>query len=576
MTLNHFKILFRIIVVSLYAITVECTPTVVIGNTTFIGTQKTQDVEFFGGIPFAEAPVGNLRLMPPVPRLFNSSARSEIFNATNFGPSCIQTSLPVDEISEDCLRVNIFKPSNSVVKGSTALLPVMIWFYGGGFIVGTSSRYDGTPLVARSVARGTPTIVVSVNYRLGPLGFPRGDDVAQKFEEGSSLLNLGLQDGIAAIEWVKQNIEAFGGDPDKITGFGESAGAFALETMILSEKIRGLARGVIMESTAGVPAITPSSPQANEVWNNFTSAIPLCQNQLENTVDCLRSLTTPEILQAFNTAGLFFNTSSMDWQPVIDGPGGLLPNLTSTLRPKEGVVDAVLIGENLDEGTLFTPQTVNSSQFIIESILSSPSSPPNASPAERNAQLEKLQTVVKQVIELFPNDPSLGAPFGTGNDTFGLDPEYKRTAAFSTDFTFLAPRRRLVNEQLLKASIPTFSYLFADPDAVPVPDFVNGVPAPGSLGATHSSEIFYVFGTLEVVTPTAQKLSDTMMDYWLSFTNSLNPNDLAGNKRPFWPEYTSNNQILLRLDGRGTTTIRDDFHEKQAAIFNRDPSIFAE
>ncbi|THU76654.1 alpha/beta-hydrolase [Dendrothele bispora CBS 962.96] len=340
MTLNHFKILFRIIIVSLYAITVECAPTVVIGNTTFIGSQKTQDVEFFGGIPFAEAPVGNLRLMPPVPRLFNSSTRAGIFNATNFGPSCIQTSLPVDEISEDCLRVNIFKPSNSVVKGSTSLLPVMIWFYGGGFIVGTSSRYDGTPLVARSVARGTPTIVVSVNYRLGPLGFPRGDDVAQKFEEGSSLLNLGLQDTIAAIEWVKQNIEAFGGDPDKITGFGESAGAFALEAMVS-----------IMESTGGIPVLSPSSPQANEVWNNFTSVIPSCQNKLENTVDCLRSLTTPEIIQAFNNAGLFFNASGMDWIPVIDGPGGLLPNLPSTLRPKEGVVDAVLIGENLDEGT---------------------------------------------------------------------------------------------------------------------------------------------------------------------------------------------------------------------------------
>ncbi|THU76586.1 alpha/beta-hydrolase [Dendrothele bispora CBS 962.96] len=505
--------------------------------------------------------------MPPVPRLFNtadgSNTGSESFDATNFGPSCIQTQLPVDEISEDCLTVNIFKPSNTVVGNSTNLLPVMIWFYGGGFIIGRSSRYDATPLVTRSITRGTPTIVVSVNYRMGPLGFPRGEDVTRKFEEGSPILNLGLEDNIAAIEWVKQHIEAFGGDPDKITAFGESAGAVSLEILILNDRIRGLAKGVIMESTGSLPMVSPSNPQANDIWNNFIAAVPSCRDKPESTVDCLRTVTTSDIIQAYNTAGLFFNTSGQDWLPVI--AGDLLPNFPSTLKPKQGAVDAVLIGSNLDEGTLLAPQTINSSQPIKELILSSPPSPPNASPAEREVQLEKLEAVANQVLEFYPNDPSLGAPFGTGNDTFGLDPEYKRYAAVATDFILLGPRRYLVNEQLLKASIPTFSYLFADQDAVPVPDFVN---------VTHSSEIFYVFGDLEVMTPTARKLSSTMMDYWISFANSLSPNDLSGNARPFWPEYSSSNPLLLRLDGQGTTTIRDDFRENQTAIFNRDPAIF--
>ncbi|THU84529.1 alpha/beta-hydrolase [Dendrothele bispora CBS 962.96] len=574
---SQTKILFlQSTILSAYLTTVECTPTVVIGNTTFIGSQRTEDIDFFGGIPFAEPPTGNLRLMPPVPRLFNTADRSDtsskLLNATNFGPSCIQTLLPVDEISEDCLTVNIFRPSSTVFKHSTTLLPVMIWFYGGGYIIGRSSRYDGTPLVTRSITRGAPTIVVSANSRMGPLGFPRGEDVTRKFEEGSPILNLGLEDNVAAIEWVKQHIEAFGGDPDKITVFGESAGAVSLEILILNDRIRGLAKGVIMESTGGIPFVSPSNPQANDVWNNFIAAVPSCRNKPENTVDCLRTVTTPDIIQAYNTAGLLFNTSGADWFPVIGGD--LLPNFPSTFRPQRGVVDAILIGSNLDEGTLTAPQTINSSQPIKELILSSPLSPPNASPAEREVQLEKLEAVVKQVLDLYPNDPSLGAPFGTGNDTFGLDPEYKRYASVATDFTHLAHRRYLVNEQLLKARIPTFTYLFADPDAVPVPDFVNGIPAPGSLGVTHSSEIFYVFGDLEVMTPTARKLSSTMMDYWISFANSLSPNDLAGNTRPFWPEYSSSNPLLLRLDGRGTTTIRDDFHEKQTAIFNKDPAIF--
>ncbi|KAK7455774.1 hypothetical protein VKT23_010806 [Stygiomarasmius scandens] len=570
-------------------------PRVVINNTTFIGQSKSKDVDFFGGIPFAEPPLGNLRLKPPVLKSFldDSDAGQTIFNATHFGPSCIQTPLPVNNgISEDCLSVNIFKPSSSVInETSSALLPVMLWIYGGGFIIGSSSRYDGTPLVTRSIVRGTPTILVSVNYRMGPLGFPRGDDVAREAEKGSPILNLGSRDNIAALQWIKEHISAFGGDPDKITVFGESAGAFAIELLVLNDQIRGLAKGVILESTGGLPLQSPSSPGSKIAWNNFIAAIPRCQTELNDTVDCMRSLTTSEIIEGYNTAGLFFNTSGEDWLPVIDGE--IVPDFPSNLKPRKGVVEAVLIGSNLDEGTLITPQTINSSQSIQDLILSTPPSPPNASPAEREAQLERLETILKQILKLYPNDPPLGSPFGTGNDTFGLNPEYKRYAAVASDLIYQSYRRYMINEQLLKTEIPVFSYLFTDPDAVPVPDFVSGTPAPGSLGVTHSSEIFYVFGDLAVVTPTATDLSNSMMDYWISFANSFTPNDEEDNARGsilhlwsyyvspmfepglLWPGYTQENQVLLQLNGHNTTVIPDNFREEQIAIFNQNQAIFA-
>ncbi|KAF5342764.1 hypothetical protein D9758_017035 [Tetrapyrgos nigripes] len=551
-------------------------PSVSIGDFTFVGRQTSENVEFFGGIPFAEPPIGNLRLKPPILKTF-SSGRHTVFNATQFGPSCIQTLIPVGEVSEDCLSLSIFRPANlelDQAKGDG--LSVMVWFFGGGFIVGSSSMYDGTPLVNRSVFRGTPTIFVAVNYRLGPLGFPRGDDVAREVAAGSRILNLGLQDNIAALQWIQKHIVSFGGDPSKVTVFGESAGARAIELLLLSNQIQGLARGAIMESTDGVAHISSTSSTANTVWDNFMTALPQCANTSMTDVECIRNLKTSELIEGFGR--LFSNSTGKNWLPTLDDD--IIPSFPSTLKPDHGVLEAVIIGCNKDEVTLVTDQTINSTQAISDTILGSPPSPPNASPSQRKVQLQELQYIFEQTLALYPNIPSLGSPFDTGNETFGLDPEYKRSAAVSTDKGFQAERRFHINHQLLPAGISTFSYLFADPDAVPVQDFVIGTHVPGSLGVTHSSEIFYVFGTLaerpevKEVTPTAAKLSEMMMDYWISFANTLNPNDGKGSTRPNWPEYTANLQELMQLNGHNTTVIKDDFREKQIALFNRDPAVF--
>ncbi|KAF5365094.1 hypothetical protein D9758_010971 [Tetrapyrgos nigripes] len=553
-------------------------PTVSIGDFTFVGRQTSENVEFFGGVPFAEPPIDNLRLKQPVLKTF-SSGKHTVFNATRFGPSCVQTLVPVDEVSEDCLSLSIFRPANlerEQAKGDG--LAVMVWFYGGGFIVGSSSMYDGTPLVNRSIFRGTPTIFVAANYRLGPLGFPRGDEVAREAASGSRILNLGLQDNIVALQWIQKHVASFGGNPSKVTVFGESAGARAIEVLLLSNQIQGLARGAIMESTGGSPHISPTSSAANTVWDNFMAVLPQCANTSMTDVECIRHLKTSELIEGFINSRIFFNSSDRIWGPTLDDD--IIPSFPSTLKPDYGVLEAVMIGCDKDEATLFTDQTVNSTQAISDMILGSPPSPPDASPSQREVQLQKLQHILEETLALYPNIPSLGSPFDTGNETFGLDPEYKRSAAVSTDKKFQAERRFHINHQLLPAGISAFSYLFTDPDAVPVQDFVTGSPVPGSLGVTHSSEIFYVFGTLaerpevKEVTTTAAKLSDMMMDYWISFANTLNPNDGKGSTRPNWPEYTANRQELMQLNGHNTTAIKDDFRERQIAFFNRDPAVF--
>ncbi|KAF5361602.1 hypothetical protein D9758_007318 [Tetrapyrgos nigripes] len=572
--------------------TASSDPQVFINDVTFIGRRTSGNVEFFGGIPFAEAPVDDLRLRPPVLKSLKSKSEfgqqttqnTTTFNATQFGPSCIQTLLPADQISEDCLSLNIFRPRLSRAdddKSKSEGLPVMVWFYGGGFIVGSASQYDGTPLVNRSVYRETPTILITANYRLGPLGFPRGDDVAREAVTGSGILNLGLQDNIAALQWIQENVAFFGGDPSKVTVFGESAGAFAIQLLLLRGKLQSLARGAIMESTGGLPTLSPSGSAANTAWSNFMEALPQCANTSTslNDVECIRNLTTSELIDGFNNAHILFNSPAVsEWIPTLDSE--IVPAFPSTLRPAHGAVEAVVIGCNKDEATLVTAQTANSTQAISDRILSAPPSPPDASTFEREAQLKELEHILNQTLALYPNNPSLGSPFDTGNETFGLDPEYKRTAAVSTDMEFQSMRRFHLDQQLLPAGIRSYSFLFADPDAVPVQDFVNGSPAPGSLGVTHSSEIFYVFGTLaerpevKQVTPTAAKLSEMMMDYWISFANVLDPNDDNGANRPDWPEYTAENQIMLQLNGHNTTAIPDDFRKEQIALFNRNPAVF--
>ncbi|KAF9484148.1 triacylglycerol lipase 3 [Pholiota conissans] len=518
-------------------------PTVTIGRTTVVGTEfDPARVEFFGGIPFAQPPVGQLRLAPPVlTTTFNTSR----FDASKFGSACLQTALPAGQVSEDCLNLNIFRPAGT---RQTANLPVMVWIFG----VSSPSLYNGTEIVARSVARGTPVIFASINYRLGPLGFPQGIEAGQR-----GITNLGLQDQLVALEWIQANIAKFGGDRSKVTIIGESSGAVSINIHLLETRIRQLARAAILESTAIFPTFGPERNEAQ--WQQFVAAVPACASAVgsSDTFDCIRSSDSDSLLKALNISSISGTNAS--FVPVIDGPGGLLPDRPSHLTLQARL--PTLIGSNLDEGTLLTPQGTNSPNQI-NAVLTAIMTP---------SETANLGETVQEIDELYPDTPALGSPFGTGNNTFGLNGEFKRFASVFGDLLFQSSRRTFA-QNASDAGIPVFAYLFTDPDAVVMPEFLsvifpNSPPAPGSLGVAHSTEINYVFNTLINKTPTAQALSITMQDYWLSFVTSLTPNDGRGSKRPFWQQYTPNNQILMELNGHNITLMPDDFRPDQILFF---------
>ncbi|KJA28219.1 hypothetical protein HYPSUDRAFT_34618 [Hypholoma sublateritium FD-334 SS-4] len=561
-------------------------PIVQIGSTEITGTNigAANKVEFFGGtflwdldvkgfanlstigIPFARPPVGELRLTLPV---LLTTFDVKIFDARDFGPGCLQAPPPPGPgVSDDCLTLNVYRPSG---LSSKSKFPVLVWIYGGGFVVGSSSFYNATDLVARSASRGTPIIFVSINYRAGPFGFPQGIEAGQR-----NITNLGLHDQLTALEWIQENIGNFGGDKTKVTVAGESAGAGAIVYHFLEPRIKGLARAAILESTGSGTSFTPDRNEAN--WQEYVAAIPACAAAVgtNNTFDCIRSASTAALVQALVDTNLLYGNGS--FRPVIDGPGGLIVDRPSQIVPQGNL--PTLLGTNLDEGALFTPQTTDSTAEI-EDALTAMFLPSVVSP-------EKLGATIASTFTLYPDIPALGSPFGTGNDTFGLSSQYKRYAAILGDIMFQSSKRTLA-QQLAESGLPAFVYHFTDPDAIPVAEFSPAVAAPNSLGSKynnafivnrsrnssvpHTSELPYVFGSLINKTPSAAALSVIMQNYWISFVNDLDPNDSCGQKRPHWEQYTLKNQVLLELNGKHISRAAEDFRAAQIALWQDNADV---
>ncbi|KAJ7136677.1 extracellular triacylglycerol lipase precursor [Mycena epipterygia] len=525
---------------------VNGSPAIKLGATTLVGRDIAPfKQEFFGGIPFAEPPLGSLRLRPPVLKEFVEKAT---INATNFGPGCLQTDLPLDTLSEDCLTINVLRPAGTPAN---AKLPVMFWTYGGGFDQGVSSLYNASVIVAQSVARGTPVIYVNFNYRLGPLGFPQGQEADDK-----GALNLALRDQLAALEWVQLHIGTFGGDKDKVTAFGESAGAIMTAILFFNSPFSSLARAAIFESGSAATAPLFTAERRETTWQNFVSGVASCASIATSgsTFECLRNANTTEIFQSL-AAVMAEATEPFPWDPVIDGPGGLLPDLPSVLIKRGQFARLPFItGTNQDEGTLFAPQTVNSTDQISEIILaqSSPSIAPTT-----------LESSIQTLLQLYPDIPALGAPFNTGNNTFGLSSQFKRAAALEGDLD-LHSQRRFWIEAAANAGFKTFGYLFTQPQP----------NSPASLGVFHSSEINFVYGVPSDNSSSSALISRVMVDYWVSFATSLTPNDGLGTPRPEWAQFTPENKAVMQLNGANLTMIPDTFRAEQMAFINSDPAIW--
>ncbi|KAF8918303.1 Alpha/Beta hydrolase protein [Mucidula mucida] len=242
-------------------------------------------------------------------------------------------------------------------------------------------------------------------------------------------------------------------------------------------------------------------------------------------------------------------------RPTLDGPEGLFPDYPSRLFSQGKFARLPFIaGKNLDEGTLFVRSTINLSEDQEKAYIAANFSPPGL-PDE----------VVDKLFELYPDDPALGSPYNTGNETFGLSKTFKRMAALSGDISFQS-QRRLWSQTAAAGGVKTYGYHFEQ----------HLLSVEPYLGVSHASEVPFVYGLVPVMNETASSvaLSRVMMDYWIAFAASLDPNDGLGVSRPLWPQYTPDNQVLMQLNGENLTTIPDDYHKEQIDFINDNAVLF--
>ena len=460
----------------------------------------TEDnVQVFKNIPFAAPPVGDLRWRAPQPAPSWSEAR----DATDFGPICPQNVTQYTKglkQSEDCLSLNVWSPNTT----SSAKLPVMVWIYGGSFVTGGASLqfYDGTDLAKRGV------VIVTLNYRLGELGFLAHPALASEHTSDDATGNFGLLDQIAALKWVRANIAAFGGDPNNVTIFGESAGGMSVNDLVASPMARGLFTKAISESGLGLNEI-PSLEKAVQASTDWGTAMGVTGSDAEALAK-LRALKGDDILK---------RRTEVRSTPFIDGK--VITGQVSVAFAKGDIAKVPYIaGSNSNEAslapTIGTDTVKDLSKFG------------DALPA------------VRAVYEA--NGKLTDAEFG--RQVFG-------------DALFTAPAQTLagfVDRNGAPARVYHFAY---------VADYYHGkVP-----GVNHGAEIPFVFGFrglgfLANFTNDADRKTATLMgDYWTNFAKTGDPN---GAGLPAWPAFSNTSRQTLVVDD--TVKAVPDFRRGQVQI----------
>jgi para-nitrobenzyl esterase len=479
------------------------------------GTER-KGIRLFRGIPYARAPVGRLRFRPPEP----ASPWRGVRDALRTGPAAPQPQ-PLQAFlrpilrggagahAEDCLFLNVWTPGCDEARR-----PVLVWLHGGAFVFGSGSTvlYSG-----RRLARRGDAVVVTVNYRLGALGFLHLADRLGSDELFAS--NLGLLDQIAALEWVRENIAAFGGDPGNVTLFGESAGAMSVGALLGSPRARPLFRRAILQSGAAQHVSSPE--RAGAVAEFFLHEAGLDPGRAER----LRRMPVEAILAAQQRAALRygFAEGQLPWQPVVDGRLIPVPPLEALRRGAAKDIP-VLVGTNRDEWKLFTLADRAAHRLDDAGLRWR-----LAHELRRFGAGER----VERVIEAYRQAPSR-----RGTTPFEL------FSAFQTDRIFRWPAIRLAEAQA-ESGARSFAYLFTWTP----PLFA------GRVGACHGLEVPFVFGTIRHPalrpllgsTQSARGVARAMQEAWTSFARGGIPSchDLGA-----WPGYDRTRRTTVLLGAR--------------------------
>ena len=477
---------------------------------TFTGSALSDSVSAYKGIPYASPPIGALRWQAPQRRV----AHRGVHAATAFGPACPQSPalgafyrniaaafgradsvhLPPLRTSEDCLTLNVWTRAPAAHR---APLPVMVWIHGGSnvFGQGSSAIYDGARLAKHGV------VVVTINYRLGVLGFLAHPALSAESPHHASG-NFALLDQIAALQWVRRNIGAIGGDTSRVTVFGESAGSIDIMHLMASPLSAGLFQRAIAESGAPMGAM-PTLAQAEKSGVAFANTLGIDSG--DGALAALRRLPADSVVSA--SMQLLGAHPSLG-APIVDGY--VLPEMT---------------GKTFDQGRATKVPLLLGSNAL---------------------EMSALRTYVPQFERTVSNYSSwVTRTFGVfGPRLLSLypatsDSEVEMAVLRATTHLYMTCPTRFAARSTARAGVPTFLY-----------QFTRVLPGGESLGAFHSAEIGYVFGTKESWLPLEAAdytLSDQMQRYWVQFATTGDPNvaDL-----PAWPRYDTTSDRHLEL---GTT-----------------------
>jgi len=479
--------------------------------------KRENGVHVWKGIPYAQAPVGDLRYAAAQPPLSWTGLKS----ATEFGyiaqqPKSGLTDSKVPQVqSEDCLYLNVWSPAPDGKKR-----PVMVWIHGGGFELGSGSSemYNGAKLATKG-----DVVIVTLNYRLGVLGFLYFDEADSNnlgFDN-----NIGIRDQVAALRWVKGNIAAFGGDPNQVTIFGESAGGTSVETLLATREAKGLFQKAIVQS--GPASIIWTREVGTMLTNKFLSIVGVSPDNLQ----ALKQLPvdTLNAAQKLLSAYMMKETNHKVFSPTIDGRLLNGDIYYSCLKPEQSGNVSLMIGTNRNEATVFARKS-----------------------------LQMMPAKAKDLEKIYLNSftPEHKQKIVTSYEAY---PKKKAVSDILTDGVFRHPAIRLAECQGVHSTV--YMYRF---------DFASPVLKLAGLGSFHGLEIPFIFGNREdkfgklvkviATKKTAERLTDEMQNAWLNFARTGNPNGAAGN----WQPYNQETRATMLFDKQSKVVLDPDAKQRLA------------
>ncbi|KAK4161401.1 lipase 4 [Cladorrhinum sp. PSN259] len=552
----------------------DTTPVATTRNGTYAGRYLPEfKQDLFLGIPFGRSP----RLANPIPwnETWKGTRSAEWYGSIchNLASDEEMARANVTGMSEECLNLNIIRPSPETIKTHKGKLPVVVWFYGGGFIDGFGADLNSnlSYIIQDSVAKGTPIIGITINYRVGFLGFPGGEEIGQ-----AGVTNLGLKDQRQALLWIQENIAAFNGDPRKVTLWGQSAGSQSIVHQLLAyngstSNSKLFRQGILVSSAVGI-GNTHTATRPGPVVQGYNNIL-LKTNCSD--LACLRTVPMSSLWDAARVVSL------SNWRPMVDSDFIAQPPTLQVLAGQFPRDVSILTGSTNDEGFVYgnLAPALETEQELFNTFKQSMT-------LARNSTIQKI-------LDLYPNEgplPPYGLPVTKPEDKFcrevkaaGLPcgAQYRRLTSIMGDLGFFSGRR-LLTRKFAEKGMTAYTYRFDTwPTSFPID--TRGNTKPGF--ACHGSDYSYWFAwgpghniygnNPSVIESSAahRRLREGMSSMLIAYVYDGDPNKGRVKEFPEWPKYSAKNPRNIVFNATATPDVlnvhleKDTWREEEMALW---------